>query len=32
VADTDLGKTIVIQIDASLVTAHSEKELATGHL
>jgi Transposase DDE domain group 1 len=30
VADTDLGKTIVIRIDASLVTAHSDKQLATG--
>ena len=30
VADTDLGRTIVIRIDASLVTAHSDKELAAG--
>lgn len=30
VADTDLGKTIVIRIDASLATAHSDKELAAG--
>jgi len=30
VADRDLGKTIVIRIDASLVTAHSEKQLAAG--
>ena len=29
-ADRDLGKTIVIRIDASLVTAHSEKQLAAG--
>lgn len=30
VADRDLGKTIVIRIDASLVIAHSDKELAAG--
>jgi hypothetical protein len=30
VADTDLGKTIVIRMDASLVIAHSDKELAAG--
>jgi Transposase DDE domain group 1 len=30
VADRDLGKTIVIRVDATLVTAHSEKELASG--
>lgn len=30
VADKDLGKTIVIRMDASLVTAHSDKELAAG--
>jgi len=30
VADTDLGKTIVIRIDASLVSAHSDKQLAAG--
>jgi DDE family transposase len=30
VADRDLGKTIVIRMDATLVTAHSEKELAAG--
>jgi Transposase DDE domain group 1 len=30
VADRDLGKTIVIRADATLVTAHSEKELAAG--
>jgi hypothetical protein len=30
VADRDLGKTIVIRIDASLVTAHSDKQLAAG--
>lgn len=30
VADTDLGTTIVICMDASLVTAHSDKELAAG--
>jgi hypothetical protein len=30
VTDRDLGKTIVIRMDASLVSAHSEKELAAG--
>ena len=30
VADGDLGKTIVIRMDASLVIAHSDKELAAG--
>jgi len=30
VADTDLGRTIVIRLDASLVIAHSDKELAAG--
>jgi hypothetical protein len=30
VADTDLGKTIVIRMDASLVIAHSDKQLAAG--
>jgi DDE family transposase len=30
VADRDLGKTIVIRMDASLVIAHSDKELAAG--
>jgi hypothetical protein len=30
VADRDLGKTIVIRLDATLVVAHSDKELATG--
>jgi len=30
VADRDLGKTIVIRLDASLVIAHSDKELAAG--
>jgi hypothetical protein len=30
VADRDLGKTIVIRMDASLVIAHSDKELASG--
>ncbi|MBV9142928.1 MAG: transposase [Pseudonocardiales bacterium] len=30
VADQDLGKTIVIRIDGTLVTAHSEKELTAG--
>ena len=30
VADRDLGKTVVIRMDASLVIAHSDKELATG--
>jgi hypothetical protein len=30
VADRDLGKTIVIRMDASLVIAHSDKQLATG--
>jgi hypothetical protein len=29
-ADRDLGKTIVIRMDASLVIAHSDKELAAG--
>ena len=30
VADRDLGTTIVIRMDASLVIAHSDKQLATG--
>jgi hypothetical protein len=30
VADRDLGKTIVIRMDASIVIAHSDKELAAG--
>ena len=30
VADRDLGRTIVIRMDASLVIAHSDKQLATG--
>lgn len=30
VAERDLGKTIVIRMDASLVISHSEKELAAG--
>jgi hypothetical protein len=30
VADRDLGKTIVVRMDASLVIAHSDKELAAG--
>jgi len=30
VANRDLGKTIVIRLDASLVIAHSDKELAAG--
>jgi hypothetical protein len=30
VADRDLGKTIVIRLDATLVIAHSDKELAAG--
>jgi Transposase DDE domain group 1/WD domain, G-beta repeat len=30
VADRDLGKTIVIRLDATLVVAHSDKELAAG--
>jgi hypothetical protein len=30
VADADLGKTIVIRLDASLVIAHSEKAMAAG--
>src|SRR2546429_698223 len=30
VADRDLGGTIVIRMDASLVIAHSDKELAAG--
>jgi hypothetical protein len=30
VAGTDLGKTIVIRMDASLVIAHSDKQLAAG--
>jgi len=30
VADRDLGRTIVIRMDASLVIAHSDKELAAG--
>ncbi len=30
VADHDLGKTVVIRLDASLVIAHSDKDLAAG--
>lgn len=30
VADRDLGKTIVIRLDATLVVAHSDKDLASG--
>lgn len=30
VADRDLGKTVVIRLDATLVVAHSDKELASG--
>ena len=30
VADADLGKTIVIRLDASIVIAHSEKSMAAG--
>jgi Transposase DDE domain group 1 len=30
VADTDLGETIVIRMDATLVSAHSDKQLAAG--
>jgi hypothetical protein len=30
VADRDLGKTIVVRMDASLVIAHSDQELAAG--
>jgi hypothetical protein len=30
VADRDLGRTIVIRLDATLVVAHSDKELASG--
>ena len=30
VADRDLGKTVVIRMDASLVIAHSDKDLAAG--
>ena len=30
VADRDLGRTIVIRLDATLVVAHSDKELAAG--
>ncbi|MGZ6798025.1 MAG: transposase [Nocardioidaceae bacterium] len=30
VADTNLGKTVVIRMDATLVVAHSDKELAAG--
>lgn len=30
VADTDLGKTVVIRLDATIQTAHSEKEGAAG--
>jgi hypothetical protein len=30
VADRDLGKTIVVRMDASLVISHSDKELAAG--
>jgi Transposase DDE domain group 1 len=30
VADADLGRTVVIRLDATLVVAHSDKELAAG--
>jgi hypothetical protein len=30
VADRDLGKTVVIRMDASLDIAHSDKDLAAG--
>jgi hypothetical protein len=30
VADRDLGKTIVVRLDATLVVAHSDKDLASG--
>jgi len=30
VADTDLGKVVVLDVDATLVTAHSEKQFAAG--
>jgi hypothetical protein len=30
VADGDLGKTIAVRMDASLVISHSDKELAAG--
>jgi Transposase DDE domain group 1 len=30
VADRDLGKTVVVRLDATLVVAHSDKELAAG--
>lgn len=30
VADRDLGRTIVIRMDASMVIAHSDEELAAG--
>jgi hypothetical protein len=30
VADRDLGSTIVIRLDATIVPAHSDKELAAG--
>jgi hypothetical protein len=30
VADRDLGTTIVVRMDASLVISHSDKELAAG--
>jgi hypothetical protein len=30
VADGDLGKTVVVRLDASLVIAHSEKDQAAG--
>ena len=30
VADRDLGKTVVVRLDASVVIAHSDKELAAG--
>jgi hypothetical protein len=30
VADADLGKTVVIRLDASIVVAHSEKSMAAG--
>ena len=30
VADTTLGATVVLDVDATLVTAHSEKQFAAG--
>jgi hypothetical protein len=32
VAGTDFGDTIVLDVDATLVTVHSEKESVGGHL